>query len=257
MLKIIVIPIILAAFLLSACQASSSSTENMPLVDTYWELISLKGNNPVQDSSVSAVFTQDGSVGGSAGCNTYQSSYQVDGKKMTIGIGITTLMACADDLMQQETDYLGTLALTSTFKIEGTQLILMDEQGNEILVFEGKEQELAGSSWDVIGYNNGKEAVVSTIIGSELTAEFSTDGKVSGSAGCNNYNASFETDGDTIKIGPAASTRKMCDTPEGVMDQEYAYLSAIQNAATYKIAGTKMEMRDADGAMVANFQLRP
>jgi hypothetical protein len=42
----------------------------------------------------------------------------------------------------------------------------------------------------VTGYNNGKQAVVSVVIGSELTADFKADGNLGGSAGCNSYFAS-------------------------------------------------------------------
>jgi heat shock protein HslJ len=45
-----------------------------------------------------------------------------------------------------------------------------------------------------------------------------------------------------------------CLEPEGVMDQEQEYLAALEIADTYKIEGLTMEMRTADGALVASFQ---
>jgi heat shock protein HslJ len=44
----------------------------------------------------------------------------------------------------------------------------------------------------------------------------------------------------------------MCADPE-VMDQEAAYLMALETAATYKITGDRMEMRTEDGALVGTF----
>ena len=41
-------------------------------------------------------------------------------------------------------------------------------------------------------YNNGKQAVVSGLADTEVTALFGEDGTLSGSAGCNRYNAPFE-----------------------------------------------------------------
>ena len=64
-------------------------------------------------------------------------------------------------------------------------------------------------SWDVTGYNNGKQAVVSPVAGSKLSAIFTAD-QVSGSAGCNTYSGGYTIDGTTIKIGPLASTQKAC-----------------------------------------------
>jgi heat shock protein HslJ len=41
----------------------------------------------------------------------------------------------------------------------------------------------------------------------------------------------------------------MCVAPEGVMEQETRYLTALQNAATYSIDGGTLTIRDAGGAM--------
>jgi heat shock protein HslJ len=41
------------------------------------------------------------------------------------------------------------------------------------------------------------------------------------------------------------------------MDQETQYLAALQSAATYRIEGTGMELRTKDGALAADFQVKP
>ena len=85
-------------------------------------------------------------------------------------------------------------------------------------MFEAQSGDLAGTSWIVTGYNNGKQAVTSVINGTTVTAKFGSDGNVSGSGGCNSYSASYTTNGKkTIKIGPAISTQMACAQPEGVM----------------------------------------
>ena len=84
-----------------------------------------------------------------------------------------------------------------------------------------------------------------------MTALFGEDGTLSGSAGCNRYNAPFELDGAKIKIGAAATTRMMCDEP--IMQQEQLYLAALETAATYKVEGSKLELRTADGALAATY----
>jgi heat shock protein HslJ len=104
---------------------------------------------------------------------------------------------------------------------------------------------IEGSSWHVIGYKNGKQAGVRVIIGTEIAANFCEDGTLSGSAGCNNYNATCEVDGENMSIGPAAATRRFCSEPEGIMEQEVQYLGALDTAATYLIEIGRMEMRTA------------
>ena len=64
--------------------------------------------------------------------------------------------------------------------------------------------------------------------GTELTVVFD-GGEINGSAGCNSYFGSYELDGETITIGPLASTQMFCPDPPLVMDQELAYLELLQS----------------------------
>ena len=95
----------------------------------------------------------------------------------------------------------------------------------------------------------------SILEGTEMTAIFDEDGTLSGSAGCNNYVTGYTTDGSQISIGPAASTMMLCPEPEGIMEQEAAYLAALATAATYSINGQVLEMRTADDAMAVRFEV--
>jgi heat shock protein HslJ len=63
---------------------------------------------------------------------------------------------------------------------------------------------------------------VNPLRGLEITAVFSEDGTVAGSAGCNDYTSPYEVDGDTITIDPATAKEKMCTEPGGMKDQEAA-----------------------------------
>jgi heat shock protein HslJ len=164
--------------------------------------------------------------------------------------------------MQQESDYLAALSATASYAIapsipegiSGDTLTIKDSSGASRLVFAAQSNELGGTSWIVTGYNNGQGGVVSVLLGTELTADFGGDGQLAGNAGCNTYNAAYTTDGDSITIAPAASTRMFCGEPEGVMDQETEYLMALSTAATYSITGSRLQLRTADGALAADFQ---
>jgi heat shock protein HslJ len=135
----------------------------------------------------------------------------------------------------------------------------MDGDGNEVATFAAASQELSGTSWIVTNYNNGREAVVGVITGTEITASFAEDGQVSGTAGCNSYFASYEADpaAGTITIGDVGSTMMACAEPEGIMEQEQEYLAALATAATYRIQGNTLEMRTADDALAVIMQLAP
>jgi len=113
----------------------------------------------------------------------------------------------------------------------------------------GQSQILEGTNW-MLESLRGKSALSETTV----TADFQVDGKMSGSASCNNYNAIYEVDGDNISIGPAAATRMFCPEPDGIMEQEVQYLAALETASTYLIEVDKMEIRTAEGALAATFR---
>jgi len=239
--------------------ADDTNTVGSPddsLTGTIWNLTSLNGQPLVPATRITAEFNEDGSISGSSGCNNYNAVYEVDGGSITINSSpaAMTLMACPEPIMAQEAAYLETLSAAATFEISAETLTLFNAGGNPVAVFEAVSQGLAGTSWEVISYNNGKGGVVSVIIDTQITAEFGETGELIGSAGCNNYFGPYETDGENIAMGPFGTSRKACLEPEGTMDQEQQYLVALEMAATYKIEGLSMNMRTAEGATVANFR---
>ena len=82
--------------------------------------------------------------------------------------------------------------------------------------------------------------------GVETTAIF--DGViVSGSAGCNTYEAGYVIDGDSITIDAPTMTEMACEDPPGVMDQESAFVASLDSVTNYTMAGGILELLNADG----------
>jgi heat shock protein HslJ len=209
------------------------------------------------DSEVTAEFGPDGQMAGSAGCNRYFASYTVDGGNLTIGQAGSTMMACEPvAVMEQEAQFLAALGTAATWQVEGDTLTISNAAGAPVATFQASEPaSLTGGVWSATGYNNGKEAVVSLVADTTITATFTEDGQLNGSAGCNNFMTSYTLDGQNITIQPAASTRKLCPG-EGIMEQEAQFLTALTTAATWSISGNELELRTADGALVAHFVLQ-
>jgi heat shock protein HslJ len=111
---------------------------------------------------------------------------------------------------------------------------------------------MEGTPWTALAYNNGRGDLVSLIEGTAITAFF-TRGRVAGSAGCNAYFAPYSLAGSAIEIGRAASTRKMCTIPPGIMAQEAAYLAVLGTAAAFRIDGSRLILETSTGAPVASF----
>ena len=186
-------------------------------------------------TEVTATF-EAGRVSGYGGCNSYGGSCTIDGESMNVSGVISTLMFCGGNISTQESDYLMNLQKATMYNISGNLLRIMDANGNVTLTYSVLQPlALAGTNWSMLSYNNGQNAVVSTLVGTRVNLIFGADGSLSGTSGCNNYGSEYQVDGNNINIGPIAATRMFCAEPEGIMQQENGYLKALENAASYKI----------------------
>jgi heat shock protein HslJ len=111
---------------------------------------------------------------------------------------------------------------------------------------------LEGTAWTAEAYNNGRGDVVSLVAGTAITARFE-GGRVGGSASCNSYSAPYTLAGPAVEIGPAISTRRACTEPPGIMEQELAYLAALEAARAYRIDGNRLILETAAGTRAASF----
>jgi heat shock protein HslJ len=242
-----------AIMMISACSSSGSPD----FVDQSWLLATLLGEPPLADTTITMEFGEGDRVAGSSGCNQYSTTYTVDGNQLSFGDQIaTTMMACLGPIVQQERAYLQALAATKTYDLAQDGFTLFDADGNQLAAFVVVSQSLAGTSWQVLGYNNGRGGVVSVIVGTEITANFD-ESRVTGNSGCNTYSAQYETQGDQLNIGTAEVTEMACLEPEGVMQQEQQYLAALSMAEVYQVQGNRLEMRTSGGSLMVNFQKVP
>ncbi|MFX1440601.1 MAG: META domain-containing protein [Promethearchaeota archaeon] len=115
---------------------------------------------------------------------------------------------------------------------------------------------LAGTKWQVRSYHDAASGgMASPLADTQLTAEFTAgetagEGVVGGTAGCNNYTASYTVDDDSLLIGEAAATMMFC---EGLMDQEAAFLVAIQSASSFELETGRLQILDDQGEVVVDF----
>ena len=114
---------------------------------------------------------------------------------------------------------------------------------------------LAGTKWEAQDYydpaNLGGMATV--LSGTTLTAEFGDDDQLNGSGGCNNYFGGYTVSGDLLTVSPLGVTMMACPYPEGIMEQEQAFLGALQSAAGYKLQGSQLHILDGTGQVVIVF----
>jgi heat shock protein HslJ len=239
------------ALLLAACAAMTSSADAPDLNGTAWVLASLPGQTLLADAVPTAQF-EGGRVQGTDGCNRYFAPYTRTGSALQVGErGGMTMMACPPAVTRQAEAFMKALTGARSYRVADSRLQLLAADGAVLATLAAQPKSLAGTSWRVTAYNNGRQAVVSTLTGTNLTMAFSNDGRVSGSAGCNTFTGPYTADGGKLSFGPAAATRRMCVQPEGVMEQEQRFLAALRTVATARFEGDRLELRTADGALAA------
>ena len=114
--------------------------EPVPLVGTTWGLDSLAlatdaVASPVAGTEVTLELLDDGSAAGSGGCNTFNTTYVVDGASIRFDPVASTRMACEPEVMTQETAVFGALESAASFDVEGDVLTLDDVDGGFLVSF--------------------------------------------------------------------------------------------------------------------------
>lgn len=229
------------------------------LTGTNWVLVGLSGTVAEPGPAITLRLEPSGTLGGTDGCNRYSSSYTVVSSEIRISDKlVVTRAACPEPVERRASRYTQALLQTASFMIANRQLALRDASGAELAVFRADAAELAGSVWDVIGYNNGQQAVVGVLAGSRITVSFSADDqRVTGSAGCNRYLASYKQSGESITITAPGATRRACAEPAGVMEQETAFLAALASAATVRLEADRLTLRTPAGVIALTLARQP
>lgn len=241
----------------TAMQLMESGTPSPELEGSAWRLTEYTDAQGARVSAAArtAIRFADGRITGEAGCNRMSAGYSASGTTISIRTGASTMMACPEPAMSQESAFLALLPQVGSFRIAGDELQLLSASGEMLARFERQiERALTGAAWELTGYAEGENAVRSPVAGTTITINFSEDGSVSGSAGCNTYRGSFTAEGANLKITPAGTTKKLCMTPAGVMEQESHFVTSLESVTGFTIENSMLELKAADGTLIARFR---
>jgi heat shock protein HslJ len=253
---VILLPILLVA----GCTGNAPGPSTLHLNGTGWTLTDYVSNGrsvkTLDGTTVTMVFSEEGRITGSAGCNHYFASYDLKGTKITIGQAGSTMMYCMGaGVMEQESAYLELLNQAASVSSGNDRLTIANATGTTILSFARivppAPEPLVGTNWTLDSFYTA-DAVSSVIAGTTITAVFDKDGSVAGSAGCNHYFASYTVTGTTLSMGPVGSTKMYCTSP-GVMQQESTCLASLGRAKTFTITGDRLSLVDAKGTTLLSF----
>ncbi|HET9918052.1 MAG TPA: META domain-containing protein [Candidatus Binatia bacterium] len=133
------------------------------------------------------------------------------------------------------TKYLATYGIIGLLAIWGCQIA---ERGNVV------GASLIGSAW--LAEDLEKHGVLDR---AQTTLHFESQERVSGSTGCNRYSAGYKLDGNALRFGPAAATRRAC--VPALMDQEQRFTKVLEATTSYHRDGEFLRLFNDQGQELA------
>jgi len=122
--------------------------------------------------------------------------------------------------------------------------------GSNVPAFRAQPEDLTDRLWRLTSYSSDG-FLTPALPDTPVTATFDNDGTVSGNASCNDYSGPYRSNDYTISIGPLTATRMACE--RDVMDQEQAFLEALESAGDYMVQASTLTLADEGGRPLAIF----
>jgi heat shock protein HslJ len=113
---------------------------------------------------------------------------------------------------------------------------------------------LTNTIWNLAWFDDTKGVWSRVAEGSNITATFLGEGKVTGSGGCNGYTTDYQLgEPNRIWFRRPAVPERLCQTPVGVMSQESAFFTNLEWAETYSINGSQLLIFDRMNKKILQF----
>ncbi len=211
-------------------------------VGCQWWAASINGSEVIDHTIVSLYLSDDGSVRGSAGCNYYYGHYSADAASINMSVG-TTLMSCADEVLEQEDAYLDCLRSSVSYSVNGTIMEFYDASNQTILVFERRPEypedpdDLIGTGWRLVSVGGER-------VGEEewCTLVFDKDGvSLHGLDRTTAYEYSYEGRGDTILFTSVRVERVREPSGEFAHGRP-SFIRYIAPIVSYRLIDSRLEM---------------
>lgn len=121
-------------------QNSPETTQNLSsLKNTSWQLITWGESQPLAEKPITLSFKDNNQLAGSSGCNRYMGTFEAKNNKFSLKSPLgSTMMACPEDLMKQEQQFLKALTAAKSYKINAQgelEIQYGDGQQNNVLKF--------------------------------------------------------------------------------------------------------------------------
>ena len=195
-------------------------------------------------------FDKEGTIGASAGCNSFGGTYRVEGGVLRIDGGFMTEMGCDPERAAQDDWLFAFLGSGPSVSLTGNVLVLTARTvALQLLDREIAEPDvpLVGPTWTVASIVAG-DAVSSVPADVAATLVFGADGHVAVQTGCNAGEGTYTIDGSQLTFGDLVMTKRACDGPAGAM--ESAVLAVLRSdQVQFRIDASSLSLRITTGGL--------
>lgn len=227
------------------------------LTNAFWQATLIGDQVALSETAVTLVFTAEGNLIGSDGCNTFQTEYQTS-QPSTINIAegfLAGQKACSDDLQAQADQFLSFLNQVNQFAILESNLNLaIDDQ--VVIIMTARTDPLIGN-WQVEAMLDAQNQLAPIMPTTKLTMEFTPEHTVFGTGGCNTYTAEYTNLDHQLTINQPVATLMFCETPAGVADQEQQFMTSVSQVTGYLASTNQLVLTGADGQTIISLVSKP
>jgi heat shock protein HslJ len=122
--------------------SAHSSSGSFSLAGSEWRLEDLSGSRVLDNVQATLAFPELGKVAGNGSCNRFFGTAEINGPAIKLGPLASTRMACAEEVMNQETKYLETLQSAEHFEWKDPYLVVYCKGFEKPLRFKRMEKPM-------------------------------------------------------------------------------------------------------------------
>ena len=101
-----------------------------------WTVATLAGTPSLAAARIKFTFGDDGRLSGLASCNRFGADYSLTGEGLSVGKGMSSMMACEPDVMKQEQLFMELLERVSQFSIDDNGALILHSDRDRTIVTE-------------------------------------------------------------------------------------------------------------------------
>ncbi|MFC1879186.1 META domain-containing protein, partial [Chloroflexota bacterium] len=214
----------------------------VPLQDTLWHLETYGSPDSrmlaAPGTTLTAVFTNQGQLVGFSGCNAFSGSYTVDNDG---GMTIAELLAPEFNCelgMEQETHYRQALPQATSYHLQGANLEIRYNDGEDILKFSSLKTPLERTLWKLIAVNGAPPHPAAPFVFQLAPNNQPTTGTMGGLIGCNNFLADFDNNETGLVVQNLTASGRAC--PSEGQSATDIYKAALLSTPSLKQIGSRL-----------------